>query len=250
MSDPKTIIDLAIVIPTLNEERFIGRLLDSITRQTVIPKEVVVVDACSEDKTIFEIKKRQAKFSRLRYFKIPRYTVARQRNFGAAKTTASHLLFLDADVVLAQSNLLENYFKELLARKPDVAAATTVPDSSYWKDRLYFQAEDLLFKLSKHFYQVITARNLYIRRNIFDQVGGFDEKVAVGEDSQLVNKVVRSNGKLIFLESVRVHTSPRRVEQEGRRRYALKMLLFGLQIMLRGYRKSRVNYEFGNFTKH
>ncbi len=61
MSNSKIIIDLAIIIPTLNEEHFIGRLLDSIISQSVMPKELVIVDAYSKDKTIAEIKKRQKK---------------------------------------------------------------------------------------------------------------------------------------------------------------------------------------------
>ena len=54
MSDGKAVVDLAIIIPTLNEEHFIGRLLDSLIKQTVRPKELVVVDAFSKDKTIEE----------------------------------------------------------------------------------------------------------------------------------------------------------------------------------------------------
>lgn len=240
-------IDLAIVIPTLNEEYFIGRLLDSIVKQTVKPVEIVVVDAISKDKTIAEIKKRQKDLSSLHYFQIPKHTISRQRNFGAGKTKTAHLLFLDADMELKEEDSLEKYFKEILARKPDVAAAENLPDSTHWRDLLYFKSEDVLINLFKYFWPVVTARNLYISRKMFDKVGGFDEDIAVGEDQEIVQRIVKQGGKLILLNSVKLHTSTRRVELEGRRKYALRMILFGLSVMLRGHKRSKIKYEFGNF---
>ena len=247
MSDSKTIIDLAIIIPTLNEERFIGRLLNSIVRQTVTPAELIVVDAYSKDRTIAEIKKRQKDMPNLRYFQIPKHTVARQRNYGAKKTNSPNLLFLDADMELREKNALEKYFNEVLKRNPDVAAARNLPDMKYWKNSIYFKAEDLLFRISKYFYPIVTARNLYVNRKVFDQVSGFDESIAVGEDSELVYRIVKRGGKLIFLKDIKLHTSVRRVSQEGRRKYALKMIRFGFNMIFRGRKKSRVKYEFGNF---
>lgn len=241
-------IDLAIIIPTLNEEHFIGRLLDSIARQTVQPKELIVVDACSKDNTISEIKKREGDLS-LKYFRIPKETISRQRNFGARKTTAPHLLFLDADMELREKDVLERYFKEILERKPDIAAAPTLPDVDHWKNWIYFKAEDLAFKLTQYFWPVVTARNLYVTRKIFENVGGFDEEIKVGEDQDLVQRIVKAGGKLIFLKSVKLHTSVRRVESEGRRKYTIRMLLFGFNVLLHGPRKSKVKYKFGHFKR-
>lgn len=249
MSEPKPIIDLAVIIPTLNEKHFIGRLLDSIIVQTVVPKELVVVDAYSKDRTIQEIKKRQPKMANLHYFQIPKNTISQQRNFGVQKTTSPHLLFLDADMELREEDSLERYFDEVLKKKPDVAAASNLPDSTNWKDAVYFRAEDLLFRISKHYWPVITARNLYMKREVFDEVGGFDENIAVAEDQELVHRIVKNGGKLIFLRSVKLYTSTRRVDAEGRRKYALKMILFGLDILIHGHKKSRVKYEFGKFKK-
>lgn len=245
----KDTIDLAIIIPTLNEEHFIGRLLDSIEKQTVKPKEIVVVDAYSKDKTIFEIKKRQCKLRNLRYFKIPRQTISRQRNFGTAKSTSPHLLFLDADMEIRGKDDLKKYFDEVLKCRPDVAAARNLPDMEHWKDLVFFKAENLLVKLLKYFWPVITARNLYVRRVIFNNAGGFDEEIPVGEDQELVQRIVKRGGRLSILKTVNLYTSTRRIEKEGRRKYALKVILFGLNIMLRGHKKSKVNYEFGNFNK-
>ena len=241
----KQIIDLSVVIPTLNEEHFIGRLLNSLVKQSVSAKEIVVVDAKSEDKTIIEIKKRQTVLPQLKFFQIPRYTIASQRNFGVKKTSSENILFLDADMELKGEKDLEKYFLEVQKLKPDVAVAKNLPDSNHWKDLVYFKAEDALFKLSKYFWPVITARNLYIPRKIFTKVGGFNQNIAVAEDQELVHRILKNKGKLIFLKTVKLHTSTRRVVREGRINYALKMLIFGIDIMLHGHENSKVDYPFG-----
>lgn len=248
MRKMKEKINLAIVIPTLNEEHYIGKLLDSITIQTVMPEEIVIVDAYSKDKTISEIKKRQKQLSNLRYFKIPKSTISRQRNYGAKKTKACHLLFLDADMQLPYQNTLEKYFKEVLKNKPEIAAAENWPDSKIWKDLIYFKVENLSIKFIRYIWPVVTGRNLYIKRTMFNKVEGFDERISVGEDQDLVQRIIEAKGKLIFLKTVKLYTSNRRVEQEGRRKYAIKMVLYGLSVLLFGRHRTKIDYEFGKFT--
>lgn len=241
-------IDLAVIIPALNEEHFIGKLLDSIISQTVWPKEIVVVDAFSKDRTIEEIRKRQTKLPNLRFFRIPKSTISRQRNFGAKKTSSPNLLFLDADMQLKQKDALEKYFNEVLEKKPDVASATTLPDSSDWKDIIYFKLEDLTFKLSKVIWPIIAGRNLYVKRKIFEAVGGFDEEIAITEDQELVHRILKSGGKLIFIESVKLHTSPRRLEYEGRINYIFKFCLMWFDMLFHGRKNIKTKYEFGRFN--
>lgn len=245
-------LDLAIVIPTLNEERYIGNLLDSILKQTVLPKEIVVVDAYSEDKTADEIKKRLKRLPQLKFYQIPKYTISRQRNFGARKTKGEHILFLDADSQLKDPKTLEKYFEEILEKKPDLAAATNLPISNFWKDILYFASIDLLFKTTKPFWPVADGRNMYIRRKMFKQIGGFDEEIVIGEDHELVQRLVKNGGKFIFLEKPKIYNSARRYNEEGRRNFTLKMFRSFLHVVKNGYRNNPIQseYEFGKFNSH
>ena len=99
--------DLAIVVPSLNEQSYIGLLLDSILSQTVLPREIVVVDARSADRTAAEIQQRQQRCSFITLYIVPPSTISAQRNLGAGRSRASHILFLDADVVLLSQDTLE-----------------------------------------------------------------------------------------------------------------------------------------------
>lgn len=245
----KQILDLAIIIPTLNEEHFIGFLLDSIAYQSDWPKEIVVVDAYSRDKTVAEVRKRQKILTQLKIFRIPKYTISRQRNFGVGETHANHLLFLDADSELRGKNVLKRYFEQIRRRHPDIAIATNKPSTNYWKDQMYFRAMDLIFRISKPFWPMATCMNMYVKRATFEKVGGFDESIAVGEDFEIVHRIVKRGGKFSIISDPKIHTSPRRFEREGRIRFALKATRSFIRVLRHGHRNNPIEYEFGHFNE-
>lgn len=249
MPRDKEIIDIAIIIPTLNEEHFVGYLLDSIAHQSVLPKEVVVVDAYSRDKTVNEIRRRQKTLPQLKVFRIPKFTISRQRNFGVRQTTAKNLLFLDADTELRGKDILKRYFEQIKKRRSDVAIATNKPTTNHWKDNMYFRAMDLIFRISKPVWPMATCMNMYIKRAVFEDVGGFDESIAVGEDFELVHRIVKAKYRFSIISDPKIHASPRRFEKEGRIRFALKATRSFIRVVRHGHRNNPIEYEFGHFTE-
>lgn len=239
-------IDWAVVIPTLNEERYIGALLDSLAKQSAQPKEIVVVDAFSEDKTKQEVEKRQKDLKQLKFYQIPKSSISKQRNFGASKTTAPHILFLDADMVLAW-DALEDYDQEISEKKPDAAAAINRPLSNDWRDKFMFEGMDLSFKVLKPIWPMAQGMNMYFNRQIFEKNHGFDEEILVGEDHELVQRICKKGGKFIYLEEPQVYTSIRRIKKVGRIRFVLMMTVSLLFVVFVGYKKNPIKekYEFG-----
>lgn len=242
------IIDLAIVVPTLNEENYIGELLYSIIDQTVSPKELVIIDACSQDRTEEEVKKYMKRIPQLKFYQIPKYSISRQRNFGAKKTTASSILFLDADTVLADRDTLENYFEETKDKNLKLALAPNYPLSDHWKDKFMFQVANVGLKTLRDIYPGAVAINLYIKRSVFDLLGGFDEEVKVGEDFELIRRYAKRKVKYTVLKTAKVYTSVRRLRKEGRIRFVVKLLNSLINVHIHGYRRNPTakDYEFGN----
>jgi glycosyltransferase involved in cell wall biosynthesis len=244
----KKTIDLAIIIPTLNEEHYIGKLLDSIIEQTVQPKEIVVVDAQSPDNTVAEIKIRMKHLPQLKYYQIPKDTISKQRNLGINKTNAEHVLFLDADMQLLEKDTLEQYFEEVIQKKPDLASALNMPDTHYWKDKLFFRGMDVAFKALKPFWPMAQGMNMYMSRKSYHHFGGFDEAIKIGEDHELVQRIIKRKGKFIYLKKPQLFTSVRRIRKVGRVKFALLMIVsLGLVIFV-GYKKNPLSkkYEMGN----
>lgn len=84
---------VSVIIPTLNEEKYLPLLLQDLARQSRVPKEVLVVDGSSTDATV-----RLAK-------QYPEVTVisthsgvGHQRQLGLKAATGKYLIFFDADV--------------------------------------------------------------------------------------------------------------------------------------------------------
>src|SRR5579883_2054391 len=89
---------LSIVIPTLNEEGFIGDLLGEILKQEM-NYEVIVSDSGSTDYTeeiVKSIAERNPEKS-IRFIPAPIKGVSIARNNGAAHANADYIAFLDAD---------------------------------------------------------------------------------------------------------------------------------------------------------
>lgn len=242
-------IDLAVIIPTLNEEHFIGKLLDSLHAQTVHPQEIVVVDACSSDNTAGEVKKRIEDFSSLAFFAIPKDTIARQRNFGASKTSAAHVLFLDADMQLLEKDTLKQLWGKIQQKHPDVATCYIMPLSDELKDKLLSLAGNTLATVLQPIKPIGTTMILYVKRSVFASLQGFDEKVRIAEDFEFISRVKKAHYIFKVFRRPLFYTSIRRFEKEGRLKYLSKVLLAGMHIGLRGYHKNPVPYEFGQFTE-
>ena len=86
---------LSIIIPTLNEEKYLPRLLESIRRQNFSDYEIIVSDGGSSDKTEEIAKSFKATFFVDSSIRHP----SAQRNNGARISKGDTLLFLDADSV-------------------------------------------------------------------------------------------------------------------------------------------------------
>jgi len=107
---------ISVVIPTLNEERFIELCLSSLVAQTVKPFEIIIVDAGSTDRTVELARKYTDKII---YSSVA--NVAFQRELGVSHASGDYILLADADTVFpsdAVERMLENF------SDPSVAAVT------------------------------------------------------------------------------------------------------------------------------
>jgi glycosyltransferase involved in cell wall biosynthesis len=85
--------DVAVVIPTYNHARFLGRAIESVLKQSLRPSEVVVVDDGSTDAP----DRVAARYPKVRLVAQRNAGLAAARNRGLRETSAAHILFLDAD---------------------------------------------------------------------------------------------------------------------------------------------------------
>lgn len=96
---------LSIVIPARNEEGSLGKLLESVARQSVKPLETIVVDDQSTDATASIAERLGARVVSVPERPVDWLGKPWASHVGAIDATGDYLLFLDADVVLREGAL-------------------------------------------------------------------------------------------------------------------------------------------------
>lgn len=114
----------SLIICTYRRPHAIQRILESISKQTMIPDEIIVVDGSQDDRTEKAIDSLQSELP-LKYFRVEaeHRGLTKQRNYGIARIHPSTeiVAFLDDDLVLEP-----DYFERLLETyelKPDAVGA-------------------------------------------------------------------------------------------------------------------------------
>lgn len=186
-------LQASVVIPALNEERFIGDCLRSLRAQTVPPSEIIVVDNGSTDKTV-EIAEKLAD----RVIIIPgvRIMVLRPAGVDAAKYPI--IVSTDADTTYPDFWLekLLSHFSDpnvVLVGGP-IRSSTPGTIEDLYATGLSASAGAGLF----------SGANMAFRRDAFERAGGY-VRVRKGEDWALSNRL-RRYGKTVFDPEAYVYT--------------------------------------------
>lgn len=231
---------ISIVIPALNEEEYLPKLLKSLKTQTFQDFEVIVADAGSKDKTIEVAESYGAKV-------VPGGMPGPGRNRGAEVAKGDFLFFFDADVELPD-DFLEKALEEMDERFLDLATCEFVPQSKYQLDKIMFKLANLTVKVNQTINPRAAGFCIFITRRLFNRVGGFDEKVKIAEDHDLVDRASRFR-PLRFLNNVQLSVSIRRLVKEGRFALIEKYFQVEMHLLTKGsIRDEIIEYEFGNFT--
>lgn len=228
---------LSIIIPTLNEEKYLPLLLAEIKKQNFSDLEIIVADAGSQDKTL-EIA--QVFGCKITAGGLP----ARGRNEGAKIAQGDTLLFMDADNIYLPEDFLKNLLEEFEKRKLDVASFPIYPQGNGF-DKFAYRLYNFWVNLSQKF-SAYATNSVLVKKEIFEKVGGFDEEIKIGEDHYFA-KLAKKYGKFGFIKTEPVLTSTRRFERDGRLKTYSKYLLAGLYLLILGPIKSDIfKYRFND----
>lgn len=182
---------IAVVIPTFNSGRTLGRCLESVFEQTLPPTEVVVVD----DVRTTDQTRRIIGVSGARLI-ISSAGMSLSRNVGARATTSPFLLSVDSDMVLAPK-LIERV-ADAFESGMDAMSIPEIPTGQgYWvrARRLDKAAVEL------------TGSGRAVRaftRQAFERVGGYDSALVGGEDLDFHLRLVKAGFTVGDLSSTHI----------------------------------------------
>jgi glycosyltransferase involved in cell wall biosynthesis len=231
---------ISVIIPTLNEEKYLPQLLKTIKEQKFNDIEIIVADNNSTDKTR-EIAKSYG--CRITSGGLP----ARGRNSGAKIAKGDILLFLDADVTLLPNSFRKTVL-EFDRRELDVASFKIISRKG---NKLIKGGFDALYNWPSVFLQDVLphgAMGIMVKKEIFNKVGGFDEKIKLAEDHYFVRQASEI-GKFGIISSVKLFVSLRRFRQDGYIRTLSKYLLTELYMLSGKPPKYDFNYKFGHYSR-
>ncbi len=196
---------VSLVVTVLNEEKTIEQLLASISRQTLPPDEVIIVDGGSTDWTLEKLQQDNLK---LRVFIEEGANRARGRNLGVDHSSNDIIAFTDAGCTL-DKNWLERITQPLT--DPDVEAV-----AGYYraKAKTFFEkcvtpyALVMPDKVNPQTF-LPASRSLAIRKEAFWRVGGFPEQFSDNEDFVFANRLKKEGVKIVFQKRAIVNWFPR-----------------------------------------
>lgn len=205
---------LSIVIPTLNEEHYLPLLLEDLSIQTKKDFEVIIVDAKSKDNTrkVAELHKKKLI---LTFIESPKAHVAHQRNLGAKQAKGSYIFFIDADTRI-DSDVVEKVLQYIERENGLLYLPVIQPGGVSKIYKFLFVCSIMSVKILHRLGRPISLGPIIIiAKTLFDQIGGFDEKIAIAEDHNLIIKAYRMGIKARFIDGAKCYFSMRRFESEG-----------------------------------
>lgn len=187
---------ISVVIPAKNEEKFIAQCLKSLVEQNYPSHlfELILVDNGSTDNTI-EIAK---KFEKIKISTVPNVKVGAVRNYGAAIATNEIIAFIDADCI-APTNWLLNISDNISPNKV-LGGGVMLPDQAKAIERYWLLEGPDGHNLPK---ELIGACCVVMKAD-FAKIGGFDENVTSGEDSDFSLKARRLSMSVTLIREISV----------------------------------------------
>lgn len=188
---------VSLVIPTLNAQNCIAGLIMMLRQQTLPLEDILVVDSSSDDQTV---KVAQELGCRTTVIERTMFDHGSARNMGAGFCNGQILVFMTQDAMPVNDKFVENLVRPL--KKPNIAASfgrqIAKPDATPPEKfaRLYNYPETGAIKgkadlpklgLKTFFFSNVCSA---VKRQEFESVGGFPERIIMNEDMLLAAKLI------------------------------------------------------------
>ena len=187
--------EVSVIIPTYNRCAMVIEAVESVMAQRDVAFELIVVDDGSSDGTVEQLRDRFAGESRIRLPSIAHSGPAAARNRGVAVAQAELIAFLDSDDLWMSDKLTRQL--AFMRENPAYAIAQT---QEIWmrngrrvnSGRRHRKRGGNIFVDSLRTC-LISPSAVIMRRDLFNDAGGFDERLAACEDYDLWLRLLIDN---------------------------------------------------------
>lgn len=201
---------LSVICPIYNEEKYIGKCIESILAQDY-PKddlEVLFVDGMSTDRTRDIVTEYTKKYPFIRLIDNPDRIVPPAMNIGIKASKGSIIIRLDAHAIFP-----DNYFSQLvhylIKLKADNVGGVcrTLPIDKSTVCQSIASVLSSRFGMGNSHFRVGAAEIMEVdtvpfgcfRRELFDRIGYFDEELIRNQDDEFNGRIIKNGGKIFLL---------------------------------------------------
>ena len=201
--------EVAIAIPTLNEERFISRCLDSIIKQTFKfeKMDVMIIDGGSNDNTKDIVAEYQKSHQNIRFIENKKKIQSVAFNIGFKKSTAPYIIRLDAHAEYDSKYIslcIENLKQD--EKRGNVGGRCNILpfNQSLWAqtnailNHSRFGIGGAAFRVSNEAHNTDSVPFGAFPRKIIEKIGGMREDLPRGEDNEYNSRIRKAGYKIFF----------------------------------------------------
>jgi GT2 family glycosyltransferase len=213
---------VSIIIPTQDHFELLRQCLNSLFQLTAYPDyEVILIDSGSHDERVLNYYQNSlSKNCRVRLFHYSEpFNYSAVNNVGVRESTGELLLFLNNDVEVLEAGWLSELAR--WAERPNIGAVGAkllYPDGRIQHAGVVLGLGHIFSDAPEDFmsswwgspnwyrnYMAVTGACLMVRRAVFEQVGGFDErfKLAFG-DVELCARIVKAGYRNVYTPYARL----------------------------------------------
>lgn len=204
---------VSIILPVRNEEKYIIECTKSIFAQDY-PREcmeVIFVDGCSTDKTVAMLETLKQTYSQIRILHNPNKTVPYAMNIGIKACKGPYIVRLDAHATYG-SDYVSLSVRTLMEKDCDNAGGVFVTRGrGFWGEAIAaglctpFGVGNATYRLETRDGYVDTVPFGAFKKELFDRIGLYDERLTRNQDNELNYRIRKNGGKIYLDRRIRVH---------------------------------------------
>lgn len=221
-------MDVSVIIPVFNEENYIGACLYSLIsgmEKSGFEVEILVIDGMSTDHTR-EIAKSYGDI--VKVVENPRRNAAAAMNIGIKAARGNYIVRIDAHAVYPNA-----YVERLLLALDEYGVdnaggvCSTLPGADTCVAKAVANAMSSPFGMGNSYFRIGIEKPRFVdtvpfgcfRKDIFEKIGGFEERLVRNQDDEFNGRIIRNGGRIILLPDIEIKYFARKSLEELRRMF-------------------------------
>ncbi len=208
----------SIVIPCRNERDYISKCIDSIINQDYDQAliEIIIVDGFSDDGTRDIINEMKSQYSNIKSFDNPQQKTPHALNIGIKKSNNDIIVILGAHTEINKDFIsLNNKFQVEKNVKVTGGTQNNVGESFIQKAigmvmEIPFGMGNAKYRWSNKEQYVDTVVYAAYRRELFDELGLFEENFSISEDAEFNWRIRQAGYKIFYSPKIKSKYYPRK----------------------------------------